>query len=137
MKVSLKVEYGLRVLVQLARSYDQSKLANLESLSECEDVPSNYLVQILNELRQGGLVKSQRGKQGGYSLLIPPKQLTLHQAISVLDYEMINHTFSSAGQSGQVVYDAWKKISDQLNDELKKISIHSLAQSSGVDMYYI
>lgn len=137
MKVSLKVEYALRVLVQLARHFSQGKMANMETLSTLEEIPSNYLVQILNELRQGGIIKSHRGKQGGYELLIDPKQLNLLQVINVVDFEMTQNSFSAHGESGEAIAGAWAKVTARFNDHLQTITIDSLAQAKGEDMYYI
>ena len=65
MKLSHKLEYACRVLAQLARTHGQEKLAHIDELAEAEKIPANYLVQILNELRNAGLIISKRGKQGG------------------------------------------------------------------------
>ena len=64
MKLSLKVEYACRVLSQLALNYQEGVLTHIDELAQAEDVPKNYLVQIMSELRNGGLIISRRGKQG-------------------------------------------------------------------------
>ena len=55
MKASLKLEYSLRVLSQLARRHRGTAVTRIEELARLEDIPANYLVQLLNELREGGL----------------------------------------------------------------------------------
>ena len=62
MKASLKLEYSLRVLSQLARKNKGGAVTRIEELAKIEAIPQNYLVQLLNELREGGLVDSKRGK---------------------------------------------------------------------------
>ncbi|NBP90204.1 MAG: transcriptional regulator, partial [Opitutae bacterium] len=64
MKASLKLEYSLRVLAQLARRNKGNTVTRIEELAKLEAIPQNYLVQLLNELREGGLVDSRRGKAG-------------------------------------------------------------------------
>ena len=64
MKISLKVEYACRVLGQLARAYGKPQLAHIEALAKAEAVPANYLVQILNELRNGGVDRKSTGQTG-------------------------------------------------------------------------
>ncbi|MFA5263277.1 MAG: Rrf2 family transcriptional regulator, partial [Opitutaceae bacterium] len=76
MKLSVKVSYACRVLAQIARLHGTGELAHVESLSQAESVPANYLAQILSELRDGGLICSRRGKQGGYTLARAPEQIT-------------------------------------------------------------
>ena len=62
MKASLKLEYSLRVLSQLARRHRGTAVTRIEELAKLEDIPANYLVQLLNELREGGLVVSIRSR---------------------------------------------------------------------------
>ena len=59
-KLSHKLEYACRVLAQLARTHGQEKLAHIDELAEAEKIPANYLVQILNELRNAGTRSSRR-----------------------------------------------------------------------------
>ncbi len=54
-KLSVKVDYACRVLAQLARLQGREELAHIEELAKIEAVPATYLVQILGELRNGGL----------------------------------------------------------------------------------
>ena len=79
MKASLKLEYSLRVLSQLARKNKGGAVTRVEELAKLEAIPRNYLVQLLNELREGGLVDSKRGKTGGYRLAKTPEDITLKQ----------------------------------------------------------
>ena len=74
-KLSHNLEYACRVLAQLARTHGQEKLAHIDELAEAEKIPANYLVQILNELRNAGLIVSKRGKQGGYALARAPERV--------------------------------------------------------------
>ena len=89
MKLSLKVEYACRVLAQLSRTYGNNKFSHIDALAKMEEIPANYLVQILNELRNGGLINSRRGKQGGYSLAKPPSEITLYEVVTVIDGELL------------------------------------------------
>ena len=81
LKLSLKVEYACRVLAQLSRSYGSRSFSRIDELAELEEIPANYLVQILNDLRNGGLIISRRGKLGGYRLAKPPAQITLFDIV--------------------------------------------------------
>lgn len=137
MKLSLKVEYACRVLVQLARHHASGKLLHIEDLASAESVPQNYLVQILNELRNGGLVSSRRGKQGGYLLAKDPELITLYDIIRVVDSEMIDAQVSDAGQSGPRVAAAWKKVGNLFEAEIQKVTLAGILSADGGNMYYI
>ena len=55
MKLPLKLEYACRVLAQLGKAHPTGKLLHIDQLAQTEAIPKNYLVQILSELRSGGL----------------------------------------------------------------------------------
>src|SRR5512140_3058350 len=100
MKLSVKVDYACRVLAQLARHHGNEGLAHIEELARLEAVPANYLVQILSELRNGGLIVSRRGKQGGYVLARPPEKITLYDIVKLIEGDLLELGGSAEGQSG-------------------------------------
>ncbi len=65
MRVSQKLEYACRAMAQLAKQADGKTITRLDEIAQREAVSSNFLVQILNDLRRSGLVTSKRGKFGG------------------------------------------------------------------------
>lgn len=136
-KLSLKTEYACRVLAQLARRYDGSQLTHIEELASAEAVPANYLVQILNELRNSGLIVSRRGKLGGYALVRPAKEISLYDIVRAVDSELLETTVSQHGQSGPRVAEIWKEIGDTLEATICKYTLDSFLPKSGDAMYYI
>lgn len=137
MKLSLKVEYACRVLAQLGCTHGSEKLAHIDELAETEAVPANYLVQILNDLRNGGLIFSRRGKQGGYALARAPENINLRDIVAVVDPDMIEARQSKDGQSGPQVAGAWREVSSQLEAALTGITLNQLMPRDAGDMYYI
>lgn len=137
LKLSLKVEYALRVLVQLGRYHGGPRLAHIEDLAEAESVPSNYLVQILNELRNGGVIISRRGKQGGYALSKEPDEISLFDVMRVIDPGLFANEPSRAGQSGPMVAESLNKIGAAFEERAKEISIRDLLPRDAAPMYYI
>ena len=89
MKASLKLEYSLRVLAQLARRNKGNTVTRIEELAKLEAIPQNYLVQLLNELREGGLVDSRRGKTGGYRLARNAEDISIKQVLEVVEHDLI------------------------------------------------
>ena len=71
MKLSSSEEYGLRCLLQLARQTPGSSLT-IPEISQAEGITHHNVAKLLRILRQGGLVESARGQQGGYALAKPP-----------------------------------------------------------------
>ncbi|HEX3716879.1 MAG TPA: Rrf2 family transcriptional regulator, partial [Verrucomicrobiae bacterium] len=72
MKLSVKSDYAARAVLWLARHYHEGGARTVEEMASAQGIPPNYLVQILLELKSAQIVKSQRGKEGGYMLARPP-----------------------------------------------------------------
>jgi Rrf2 family protein len=84
MKISTRSEYGIRVLLALARAEGQEPVS-LTSVARSERLPHAYLEQLVADLRRAGLVTATRGQAGGYRLARPPDQISLANAIRTLD----------------------------------------------------
>ncbi len=137
MKLSRKLEYACRVLAQLARFQGQSRLAHVDALAEAEKIPANYLVQILNELRTGGLITSKRGKQGGYALARPPAKILLSEILEVVDPEWLNSGFEGKGHSGKQVARVWAEIGESFVGKVSQYTLDDLVEADPGEMYYI
>jgi len=85
--VSAKVDYGMRALLELAAKYgqDPTALVKGEYIAESQGIPVKFLEGILRQLRQSGIVASQRGAQGGYRLDRRPSEVTIAEVIRALD----------------------------------------------------
>ncbi|WP_404425389.1 RrF2 family transcriptional regulator [Nibricoccus sp. IMCC34717] len=137
MKLSVKVDYACRVLAQLARQRGSEELAHIEDLARVEAVPANYLVQILSELRNGGLITSRRGKQGGYALARPAEEVTLLDIVRVIEGELLEITPVGEGQSARRVNQVWKEVRESLEEKARSITLDRIAMRQNEEMYYI
>lgn len=129
MKASLKLEYSLRVLAQLARRKKGNAVTRIEELARLEAIPQNYLVQLLNELREGGLVDSKRGKTGGYRLSRNAEDITLKNVLSVVEPDLIETKITLKGNSGPQVANLWRELSKRFDKSLTGFTVAQLAQS--------
>lgn len=82
--ISQKCQYALRAIFELARQRP-SKPTTIGQIAKAQAIPPRFLELILNELKQGGLVRSRRGVQGGYMLAVSPGELTLEKVITMVD----------------------------------------------------
>ena len=137
MKLSVKVDYACRVLAQLARRKFFDELAHIEQLAEIEGVPANYLVQILSELRNGGLITSRRGKQGGYALARPAEEITLYDIVSLIEGDVMELSAPGKAHSAGRVHAAWGRIRAALEAECRACTLAELVVPEGEGMYYI
>jgi Rrf2 family cysteine metabolism transcriptional repressor len=137
MKISAKVDYACRVLAELARLHGSAELAQIEHLARVEHVPSNFLAQILSELRNGGLITSRRGIQGGYALARPPDQISLYDIFAVIDGEVLGLSGNHEGRSGRRMRQVWNEIRESLAEQTKQYTLDKLLSQSPEEMYYI
>lgn len=137
MKLSVKLDYALRALAGLAALHESGEVCCIEDLAEREAIPANYLVQILRELRNGGLVVSKRGKQGGYLLSRLPELITLHDVISLVQGDWLQSAASLEGESGQRVASAWGELRESFEKRARSISLRDLLVVPSKGMYYI
>jgi Rrf2 family protein len=136
-KLSVKVDYACRVLAQMAKYYGTDELAHIEQLAAVEAVPANYLVQILSELRNGGLIISRRGKQGGYALARPPAEITLYDIVKLIEGDLLELNGPGEGHSGRRVNAIWREVRTALEEKCKSYSLDTFAAKSADEMYYI
>jgi Rrf2 family protein len=86
MKLSKKGEYALRSLINLGIANEVGRtLVQVAELAESEQLPVKFLEQILQALKDAGLIVSARGKFGGYRLAKPAKQITIGQVVRLID----------------------------------------------------
>lgn len=122
-------------MIQLARHHDGQTLTRLDDLAQREAVSANFLVQILNDLKRGGLVISKRGKAGGYLLAREPREINMQHITMAVEPGMLMPNIAKQGESGGSVQDAWGKVSQALDHSLSGITLDSLCNES--PMFYI
>jgi Rrf2 family protein len=84
MKVSMKGDYGVRALVELALHYGEGPVQSAV-IAGRQSIPEPYLDQLLTSLRRAGFIRSVRGPQGGHALIRDPRELRLSEAIGALE----------------------------------------------------
>ena len=89
MRVSAKVDYALRAALELAAA-DGGRPVKGEQIAAAQGIPLKFLENILLELRHHGLVRSQRGVEGGYWLARPPAEITLADVIRAVEGPLAN-----------------------------------------------
>jgi len=85
MKVSSKGHYGLLALAELADNYKLRRAVQVKEIANNQQIPLQYLGQIMVLLRRGHLVHAVRGPSGGYTLARPPEHITVKEIISLLE----------------------------------------------------
>jgi len=84
MRISAKADYAIRAAIELAAAPD-SRAVPAERIATSQGIPLNFLEHILSELRIAGVVRSQRGTDGGYRLAREPRQITIADIIRAVE----------------------------------------------------
>ncbi len=83
MQISAKTDYAVRALLSLAAH--EPDLVKVDVVVTEQGLPRKFVEAILGELRRSGLVRSQRGAEGGYALARPAADITLGMVIRAVD----------------------------------------------------
>lgn len=139
MKLSVKSDYAARAVIGLARRYPTGAAVKVEELAGEHNVPANYLVQILIELKARHIVKSVRGKEGGYLLARPPAEITLGDVLRCVHGQVFDTPALNDAQCPPELRGAWKKLQTALDETADAITFQRLLDDSAAKekMYYI
>ena len=83
MRISAKADYAVRAMVELAAAGEATVKA--EAIAQAQAIPLRFLENILAELRHAGLVRSQRGSEGGYGLARPAAEITVADVVRAVE----------------------------------------------------
>lgn len=139
MKITAHEEYGLRLILRLAKLQANSdQLVSLSEIAQEEGISSENTALILGKLKEAGLVESIRGKYGGYKLQRRPDEINLFQIINGISRETFDIDFceTHAGKSKVCVHSSdcsvrsvWSSVSSMVNNFLASISLESLMKN--------
>lgn len=88
MRVSAKVDYAVRASIELAAAHQRdgpAKPVKAEALARAQEIPLKFLENILQGLRQAGIVESRRGPEGGHLLARPADEISIADVIRAID----------------------------------------------------
>ncbi|MEO5884655.1 MAG: Rrf2 family transcriptional regulator [Candidatus Limnocylindrales bacterium] len=132
---STKGEYGVRLMVQLARHFGTGP-ASLAGIAAEEDLPRAYLEQLVVSLREAGLVVSTRGAHGGYELGRAPEQITMGEVLRALEGPIAPMICASDDPEHAVLCDRsarctvsvlWVRVRDAVTGALDSMTLADLA----------
>ena len=132
MKVPMKVDYGVRALVDLALNQGEGPVQTAE-IAYRQGIPEAYLDQLMTVLHKYGFIISRRGPQGGHRLAMDPNEIKLSMVMASLDGNsspldcLINPddcVFSDSCAQQEV----WKSVEEAIQNLLSSISLADLAQ---------
>ena len=139
MKLAVKGDYASRAMEWLAMKYSSGQPASIEEMARHQRIPANYLVQILRDLKAGGLIKSLRGKAGGYVLARPPEQISFADLLRALHGDVLDITATHARACPEELRQVWKRLKTALEREAESVTFAEIvtAASGRAQMFEI
>jgi Rrf2 family protein len=132
-RVSAKADYALRATIELAAAGDGPIKG--ERIAQAQEIPLKFLENILGDLRHAGLVRSQRGVDGGYWLARPADEITVAAVVRAVEGPIANvrgigpEQVSYAG-SAERLRDVWIAVRANLRAVLEQVTIADLARGA-------
>lgn len=130
MRISAKVDYAVRAMAELAAA-DPGNPARAEDLAAAQDMPVAFVLTILSDLRRAHLVRSHRGRTGGYSLARPAAEITIADIARAVEGPLANirdvslRDLTYTGPAAGLV-EVWMAVRTSLRGVLEAVTLADL-----------
>jgi len=140
--ISAKTEYACIAVMELAAHYASNDPVRIRSIAETHGIPSRFLVQILLQLKNAGIVASTRGASGGYQLARDPREISLGEVMRVMEgrVEDLQSNASIATPISETLLDVWREVARTEHELLDAVTFAELLERAlgpEKNMYYI
>jgi Rrf2 family protein len=131
MHVTAKADYAVRAVIELAGS-SQDSPRKVDGVAQAQGIPVSFLENILTQLRSSGIVRSQRGPEGGYWLARPADQLNLADIIRAVEGPLVGvrgqrpEEIEYAGSS-EALQNVWIALRANLRKVLENVTVADVA----------
>jgi Rrf2 family protein len=129
--VTAKADYAVRAVIELAGS-SQSAPRKVDEVAQAQSIPVSFLENILTQLRSAGLVRSQRGPEGGYWLAKPPEELNLAHVIRAVEGPLVGVRGQRPEEveyvgSAESLREVWVAVRASLRNVLERVTVADVA----------
>ncbi|HWX52550.1 MAG TPA: Rrf2 family transcriptional regulator [Solirubrobacteraceae bacterium] len=134
MHVTAKADYAVRAIVELAGSSQESP-RKVDDLAKAQSIPVSFLENILTQLRSTGIVRSQRGPEGGYWLARPADELNLANVIRAVEGPLVGVRGQRPEEieyvgSAESLQQVWIALRANLRKVLENVTVADVAAGS-------
>jgi Rrf2 family protein len=131
MRVSAKADYAVRATVEIAASGSGGPLKR-DALAAAQNIPAGFLENILLDLRQADVIRSQRGPDGGYWLARPAEEITVADVVRAVEGPLASVRGERPGElsfqgSAQPLEELWVAVRASLRSVLESVTLADLA----------
>jgi Rrf2 family protein len=131
MHVTAKADYAVRAVIELASS-SQGSPRKVDEVARAQGIPVSFLENILTQLRSSGVVRSQRGPEGGYWLAHPAEEVTLAQVIRAVEGPLVGVRGQRPEEvqytgSAETLNQVWIAVRANLRNVLEHVTVADVA----------
>jgi Rrf2 family protein len=134
MRISTKVDYAIRALIEIAR-LEPGQVAKAEDIAKAQSIPRNFLLAVLADLRRAGMLSSRRGQTGGWYLARSADEISIADVIRATDGPLVS---VHGVRPEDVTYDAsvavlqrvWIAVRSSLREVLEGVTLAHLVADS-------
>lgn len=124
-KISARTDYACRAVLELAMNWPNKEPVQMEEIAKKQGVPVKYLVHILLQLKQIGIVQSIRGKEGGYILAKQPSRISLGEIIREAGGPLVVYA-----NKKDIFSSTWVKVEKEISKVVDSITFENLADKA-------
>ncbi len=140
MKISSRCDYACRACLEMALSWPNRESLTIHEISEEQEIPMQYLVHYLIQLKGMGLVESLRGKHGGYRLAKAPNRIGLGEVVREVGGPLLP-VVSSATREESAFTMIWKEVEGAMAKVLDGVTFEDICNKEkgmkGTTVYQI
>ena len=129
MRISARCDYACKALLELSLHWPNKVPLQIQQISEKQQIPMRYLVQILIQLKRQGILQSSRGKQGGYNLAISPSEIKLGEVIRLMSGPLLP-VVDSAEKTSSIFKDIWQEAEGAVTKILDKVTFEEICKKA-------
>ena len=125
------MEYGCVAMLELAAQYETETPVAIREIGEKHGIPPRFLVQILAVLRDAGLIRSERGADGGYYLAESPDRISLGQVMDTIQEREDDQLYCSSSPGSSLVqslFGTWSAANQILKEYLDSVTLAKLLE---------
>jgi Rrf2 family protein len=131
-RITAKADYAVRAAAELASAYGQERPVKGETIATNQGIPQKFLENILSDMRQAGIVKSQRGVDGGYRLAKAPGDVSVADVIRAVEGPLASVRGEAPedveyGGAAQPLQDVWIAVRASLRTVVEHVTLADLA----------
>lgn len=136
LKLTQETDYAFRIVLYLTKH--QREIIEAKIIAEMEHIPKRFLLKICRKLKQAGIIRSYRGKNGGYKLARDPGEITLKDVVEVIEGDLVvskcqeDPEACSKGASDHCsVHQVLNSVNGLIEKEFSKYDFATLAAKKG------